>query len=104
MTTLILVTYLYVTYYKFSPFCTLGGGFDENRQGVGLSKMKYLPKINGAVGLEYMVNSGLGLSISSGCNYYLNDDLDGTRAGSYNDLSWGVSLGVKIYLIKMKQK
>jgi curli production assembly/transport component CsgG len=96
--------YVFLPYDKISPFCSLGGGFDRNKQGVGLSKKEYLPKINGAFGLEYMVNNKLGLSVSSGLNYYLNDDLDGTRAGSYNDLSWGISLGVKIYLIKMKQK
>jgi len=37
-------------------------------------------------------------------NYYLNDTFDGTKAGYYNDLSWGISLGVKFYLLNNKHK
>lgn len=96
--------YVFLPFEKISPYCSLGGGFDENHLGVGLSNMKFLPKINGTFGLEYMVNNKMGLSVSSGFNYYLNDDFDGTKAGSYNDLGWGISLGAKFYLIKMKQK
>lgn len=96
--------YVFLPYEKVSPFCSIGGGFDENHFGVGLSKMNFLPKVNGLFGLEYMVNNKLGLSISSGFNYYLNDNFDGSKAGSYNDLGWGVFLGVRVYFIKMKHK
>ncbi|MEI7502102.1 MAG: CsgG/HfaB family protein [Paludibacter sp.] len=105
--------YVFLPFEKLTPFCTLGAGFDKNRQGlglnnnqsgVGLSQKDVLPKINGAFGLEYMVNQKLGLSISGGTNYYLNDYFDGTKAGKYNDLSWGISLGMKVYLMNKKQK
>jgi len=96
--------YVFLPYEKFTPFCSAGGGYDFNSSGVGLSEAKFLPKINGTFGLEYMMNTKLGLSVSSGLNYYLNDNFDGTKAGKHNDLSWGISLGVKYYLIKTKHK
>jgi len=96
--------YVFLPYDKFTPFCSLGGGFDKHKPGVGLSEKEYIPKINGLFGLEYMVTNKIGLSVSSGMNYYLNDRFDGTKAGRYNDLSWGVSLGMKVYLINMKRK
>jgi len=96
--------YVFLPYEKISPFCSLGGGLDISKPGVGLSQKEYLPKINGLFGLEYMVTGKFGLSVSSGLHYYLNDSFDGTKAGRYNDFSWGVSLGMKIYLINMKRK
>ena len=96
--------YVFLPYEKLTPFCSLGAGVDQNHLGVGLSGENYFPKINGKFGLEYMVNNNMGFNVSTGVNYYLNDKIDGTHAGSYNDLGWGVSLGVKFYMIKMKHK
>ncbi len=96
--------YVFLPFEKLTPFCCLGAGVDQNHLGVGLSGKDYFPKINGKFGLEYMVNNSLGFNVSTGVNYYLNDKIDGTHAGSYNDMAWGVSLGVKFYMIKMKHK
>ena len=96
--------YVFLPYDKLTPFFSVGGGVDYHYPHVGLSGKDYLPKINGAFGMEYMVSNKFGLSLSSGLNYYLNDSFDGTKAGQYNDLSWGISVGVKVYLIKFKQK
>lgn len=95
--------YVFLPYDKLTPFCSLGGGADYQYPKVGLSQKEYLPKLNGAFGLEYMATNKLSLSLSSGLNYYLNDNFDGSRAGRYNDFSWGISLGLKIYLINFKQ-
>ena len=104
--------YVFLPYDKFSPFCSLGGGFDKNQlkaglseshPGVGLSGKEYLPKIKGVFGLEYMINNKLGLSVSSGLDYYLNDRFDGERAGRYNDFNWGISLGIRAYFINAKR-
>lgn len=94
--------YTVLPYEKFTPFIRLGAGYDFNGDGVGLSAKKYLPKINGAVGLEYMFDKKWGLTLSSGVNYYLNDRFDGSSVGKYNDLNWGVSLGLKFYFLDMK--
>jgi len=96
--------YVFLPYDKLTPYLSLGGGFDFNSKGVGLSRDKYLPKLNGSIGMEYMVRKKLGLSVSSGWNYYLNDRFDGTRSGSYNDVSWGISLGLKLYIFNLRQK
>lgn len=95
--------YLFLPYYKISPFFSLGSGFDYNKNGVGLSGNKILPKINGSIGLEYMASKHLGITVSSDWNYYLNDSFDNTQVGRYNDASWGISLGVRLYLFKLKQ-
>lgn len=96
--------YLFLPYNKLTPFLSVGGGYDYNRTGVGLSKIDFFPKINGVFGLEYMIRNKFGLFISSGLNYYLNDNFDGSTAGYYNDLSWSISVGLKIYMIDFKHK
>ncbi|MDD4968615.1 MAG: CsgG/HfaB family protein [Paludibacter sp.] len=96
--------YVFLPFDKLTPFCSLGGGYDVNQIQVGLSDTKYLPKLNGTFGLEYMVNPKFGVSLTSGMNYYLNDTFDGTKAGYYHDLSWGISLGAKFYLQNNKHK
>ena len=96
--------YVFLPYDKLTPYLSLGGGFDYNSKGVGLSRDQYLPKLNGSIGLEYMVRKKLGLSVSSGWNYYLTDQFDAARSGRYNDFSWGISLGMKLYLFNLRQK
>ncbi|HML69981.1 MAG TPA: CsgG/HfaB family protein [Macellibacteroides fermentans] len=94
--------YVLLPFERFSPFVLLGGGYDYNSDGVGLSARKYLPKLNGALGIEYMVGKKCGLTLSSGVNYYLDDRFDGSSVGKRNDLNWGVSLGVRLYFLNMK--
>lgn len=94
--------YMFLPYEKLTPYCSVGAGYDYKNNGVGLSREKYLPKVNGIFGLEYLVSRSLGFTVSSGVNYYLYDSFDGANAGKHNDLSWGVSLGLKWYLFKMK--
>lgn len=96
--------YIFLPYDKLSPYMQLGGGVDFSSSGVGLSGDKYLPKLTGSVGFEYMAKKNLGLTFSSGWDYYLNDRFDGTMNGSYNDASWGISIGLRFYFFKLKQK
>ena len=94
--------YVIAPYHKLSPFISAGGGFDYYK--LGLSNHNYYSKLNGNVGLEYLFKRNIGLSLSGGANYYLNDHIDGEINGDYNDFSWGLNLGLKVYLIKSKQK
>jgi len=96
--------YVFLPYDKITPYLSVGMGFDYNRKGVGLSTDQFLPQINGTFGLEYMVRKNIGVSLSSGWNYYLNDQFDGTHNGRYNDASWGISAGVKFYFFKLRQR
>ncbi|HZL09588.1 MAG TPA: CsgG/HfaB family protein [Prolixibacteraceae bacterium] len=104
MFTNISLRYVFLPYDKFTPFLSFGGGFDYNKSGVGLTNDVFLPQMNGSFGLEYMARKNFGLSVSSGWNYYLNDRFDGTHSGTYNDASWGISVGMKFYFIKLRQK
>ena len=96
--------YVFLPYDRFTPYINIGGGFDYNSGGVGLSKDQVFSKINGSFGLEYMVKKKLGLTVCSGWNYYLSDQFDGAQSGQNNDMAWGISLGVKFYFFKLKQK
>ena len=98
------IRYVFLPYDKLTPYFSVGGGYDYHSTGVGLSRDMYLPKLNGSIGLEYMVRKKLGLSVSSGWNYYLSDRFDGTRSGRYNDVGWGISIGMKLYIFNLKQK
>ncbi len=96
--------YVFLPFDKFTPYISLGGGIDFNSGSVGLSGDKIIPKVNGSFGLEYLFRKNLGVTVSSGWNYYLIDRFDGARNGRYNDASWGISLGMKLYLFNLKQK
>jgi curli production assembly/transport component CsgG len=109
----LLLRYDFLPFEKLTPICGLGIGVDKNfiglglnkdHSGVGLSKKNILPKINAIFGLEYMINHKIGLSLSGGMNYYSNDYFDGAKAGYYNDMSWGISMGMKVFLMNKKQK
>ena len=95
--------YVFLPYEKLTPYLSLGAGFDYNSKGVGLSGNQLLPLVNGSVGLEYMVRKKLGLSVSSGWNYYLSDQFDGAKSSQYNDFGWGISVGMRFYLINLKK-
>ncbi len=43
-----------------------------------------------------------GLSFSSGVDYFLSDNFDGSVAGRFNDFSWSLNVGVKLYLNNYK--
>jgi len=96
--------YVFLPYDKFTPYLSIGAGSDYRTGGVGLSNEKFFPKLNGSFGLEYMASKKLGFSVSSGWYYYLGDRFDGAQNGSYNDMSWGISIGMRFYLFNLKQK
>ena len=95
--------YVFLPYDRFTPYMSVGAGFDYNSNTIGLSGDTYLPQINGSFGMEFMVRKNLGLSVSSGWNYYLSDKFDGAISGQNNDMGWGISLGMKFYFFKLKQ-
>jgi curli production assembly/transport component CsgG len=100
----LLLRYVFLPYDRFTPYISMGGGFDYHNTGVGLTNNQYIPKLNGRIGMEYMLKKKLGLTISSDWNYYLNDRFDSAKYGQYNDASWGISVGVRFYLFKLRQE
>lgn len=96
--------YVFLPHDRISPFCSLGAGVEFDNKEVGLAGSKYLSTLSGKFGLEYMAGRKVGISVSSGWNYYLNDSFDGTRSGRYNDMNWGISVGMRFYFFKLRQK
>lgn len=96
------VRYLFLPGDKITPYFSLGGGLDFNPDEVGMSDSKFLPGVNSSFGLEYLIRKNIGISISSGYNYYFSDRYDGTRYGRYNDASWNISMGMRLYFIRNK--
>ncbi|MDN3202734.1 CsgG/HfaB family protein [Algoriphagus sediminis] len=86
---------------KLSPFLSVGGGtyFDVS-DNVGVSDNAWLPYIKYAAGTEYLISKNTALSFKANLNQLLNDRYDGIESGSFNDVIWGVNLGLKFYLGK----
>ncbi len=84
---------------KLSPFVSVGAGsfFDFTDQ-VGFSQNTYLPYVKYGGGLEYMLSGGTALTGKLFLNQMLNDQYDGIESGSFNDLIWGVNLGLRFYI------
>lgn len=96
--------YVFAPHEKFSPWIRAGGGMDFNQNSVGLSDKKTIPSLSSSVGIEYMMSKKIGLTIGYGVNYYLDDEYDGSAAGSYNDFNWGISAGVNFYIGTLRNK
>lgn len=86
---------------KLSPYFSLGGGtFFDFGDNVGLSESNWLPYAKYGAGVEYLVSKSTAISIKANVNQLLNDRYDGVESGSFNDVIWGVNLGLKFYLGK----
>lgn len=94
--------YVLAPYEKFSPWLRVGGGFDYNQNGVGLSAKKNIPSMSSSVGIEYLMRKKIGLTLSYGVNYYLDDKYDGAASGCFNDFNWGISAGINFYMGQLK--
>lgn len=86
---------------KLSPYFSVGAGtlFDLT-ENVGGSESNWLPYVKYGAGVEYLVSKGTALSLKANVNQLLNDRYDGVESGTFNDVIWGVNLGLKFYLGK----
>ncbi len=89
--------YIFLPYEKFTPWLSIGGGYDFYSSGAKMSRRKFIPRARAVAGFEYLLTKKCGISVSSGWDYYLNDRIDGVSSGKYNDFSWGMSLGLNLY-------
>ncbi|MHA7128921.1 CsgG/HfaB family protein [Algoriphagus namhaensis] len=86
---------------KLSPYLSVGAGtlFDF-ADDIGASQNNWLPYVKYGAGVEYLVSNNTALSLKANVNQLLNDQYDGVDSGSFNDVIWGVNLGLKFYLGK----
>ncbi|WP_338225704.1 CsgG/HfaB family protein [Algoriphagus confluentis] len=85
---------------KISPYLGVSGGsyFDLQREGVGLSGRSWMPYVRYNAGVEFMVSNKTALVVDGFLNQLLNDSYDEVVSGSFNDMFWGVGVGLKFYI------
>lgn len=86
-------------YSRFSPYAYIGGGlnaanyFDQTAA-----------KMQGGLGLEYIVTDKIGVKLYSDYNYVYSDELDGRIYGESDDVYWRMALGLNFYFGGSKRK
>lgn len=86
---------------KLSPYFSIGAGtFFDLTDNVGASDSNWLPYVKYGAGAEYLVSKNTAISLKANLNQLLNDRYDGVESGSFNDVIFGVNLGLKLYLGK----
>ena len=86
------IEFLPFPYSRFTPFIYAGYGYntdDDFEISTG--------KIQGGLGMEYIVTDKLGLKLYGEYNYTSDDELDGFVAGSNNDGFLRAGLGINFY-------
>ncbi|CAL2102033.1 Curli production assembly/transport component CsgG [Tenacibaculum sp. 190130A14a] len=78
---------------RLSPYVYTGIGSISTKN---LSQTFF--KIQGGVGLEYLITNKFGIYINGEGNMLTRDDLDGQVVGEKNDLVWRFGFGFNIYL------
>ncbi|MFD2824170.1 Curli production assembly/transport component CsgG [Lacinutrix iliipiscaria] len=82
----------------FTPYAYAGFGFNASNYFKQTDS-----KSQAGLGLEYMVNQGIGIKLFSDYNYVFSDLVDGIEFGASNDVYWRIGLGVNIYLRNKKK-
>ena len=91
------LTYYFVPRVQFTPFLRLEGGVQsQSPHSLTFGETAFLQG-GASVGIEYMVNSRLGLSTSIGAQYAADDGLDGAVVGTYHDSIWQANVGLTYY-------
>lgn len=86
-------------YSRFSPYAYIGGGlnaanyFDQTAA-----------KMQGGLGLEYILTDKIGVKLYSDYNYVYSDELDGRIYGESDDVYWRMALGLNFYFGGSKRK
>jgi hypothetical protein len=99
--------------YRFNPHSNwtsyfLGGFGVLTELNIGVFEFDFSDKLYGKVmyglGAEIMLNKTVGLDFSIRNNYLLNDKIDNTELGDYNDFYWEGRIGLNLYLDKIFKK
>ncbi len=93
------LTHLFLPEQKFTPLISVGAGISANyTDGVIDVGNRLFPKINTAIGFDYMLNKRVSVDTKLFYNYHLNDNFDKAKSGDYNDAIWGVKVGINYYI------
>lgn len=95
------LTYLANPSGKIAPYMGLEGGSYFSTNGkVGLSSKNVIPFVKYKGGVEWMVSKSTALTGEVFVNQNLDDTFDEIESGSFNDIIWGLGIGLKFYLNK----
>ncbi len=84
---------------RFSPFAYFGGGIHASNYFNEVA-----PKVQGGLGVEYIVYEGIGLTLYSDYNAVFSDEVDGRIFGETDDAYWRIAIGLNFYFGGQKKK
>ncbi|WP_417200289.1 Curli production assembly/transport component CsgG [Bizionia sp.] len=84
---------------RFSPFVFFGGGANASNYFEAVD-----PKMQGGLGLEYIIYEGLSFRIFGDYNHVFSDALDGKIYGDADDVYWRMGCGLNFYFGGAKKK
>ncbi|ARV06416.1 hypothetical protein BTO04_06755 [Polaribacter sp. SA4-10] len=84
--------YTILPFEKFTPYVYVGAGLITK---TNLEQMFF--KLQGGLGLEYLITNKIGLFINGEYNMMLSDDLDGQILGEKNDFISRLGVGINVY-------
>ena len=82
-------------YNTFTPFIFAGGGYHAANYFEATET-----KVQGGIGLEYLMTERIGLKLFADYNYMFTDDVEGLVFGESDDTYWRVAIGLNIYFGK----
>ena len=82
-------------YNTFTPFIFAGGGYHAANYFEATET-----KVQGGIGLEYLMTERIGLKLFADYNYMFTDDVEGLVFGESDDAYWRVAIGLNIYFGK----
>jgi len=93
--------YRFLPYDKLSTNLFGGGGFiTENKDSRFDYSSNVFPKVQGGLGVEYLLKDRVGLALSGDYNFLFSDQFDNIEQGKYNDWFWRVNLKLNFYFGK----
>lgn len=84
---------------RFSPFIYFGGGIHAANYFEDVAS-----KIQGGLGIEYIVYEGVGLTLYTDYNNVFSDEVDGRIFGDSDDAYWRMAVGINFYFGGQKKK
>jgi curli production assembly/transport component CsgG len=91
------LTYLVLPHNEVTPYLQVGGGLRTSDTGMLRFGENLFPQLGARVGVEVLATPRLGVDLSAGAGYTLQDELDGVALGRYDDSVWSAKVGLTYY-------
>ena len=91
------LTYFVLPTDELTPYLQVSGGVRTSELKVSRLGGNLFPQFAVRVGIEMIATPRLGIDLSAGAGYVLQDKLDGVALGRYDDSVWSAKLGFTYY-------